>query len=150
MIGLASLGQAPGVPALTTGGISARLDRLPATRSVWRLVVLLGLGLFFEIFDLILSGYVAPGLVKSGILTPTTPGLFGTTGMAGFIAALFSGMFLATLACGFLADRFGRRAILPTRCCGIPRATCSWPARRRRRGWRSGGLRADWASGLRS
>jgi|SoiMetStandDraft_2_1073263.scaffolds.fasta_scaffold1222149_2 hypothetical protein len=54
MIGLASLGQAPGVPALTAGGISARLHRLPATRSVWRLVVLLGLGLFFEIFDLIL------------------------------------------------------------------------------------------------
>ena len=93
------------------GAISARLDRLPATRTVWKLVVLLGLGLFFEFYDLLFTGYVAPGLVKSGILTPTTAGLFGATGVASFVAALFSGLFIGTIACGFLADRFGRRAI---------------------------------------
>ena len=47
---------------------------------------------------------------ESGILSATTHGLFGTTGVASFIAALFSG-FIGTIACGFLADRFGRRAI---------------------------------------
>lgn len=93
------------------GAIAARLDRLPATRAVWKLVLLLSLGFFFELYDLLYTGYVAPGLVKSGILTPTTPGLFGTSGVASFIAALFSGLFLGTIACGFLADRFGRRAI---------------------------------------
>ena len=31
--------------------ISARLDRLPATRTVWRLITLLSLGLFFELYD---------------------------------------------------------------------------------------------------
>jgi putative MFS transporter len=97
--------------SLDAGSISARLDRLPATRSIWKLVVLLSLGFFFELYDLLYSGYVAPGLVKSGILTATTHGLFGSTGVASFIAALFSGLFIGTIACGFLADRFGRRAV---------------------------------------
>lgn len=96
---------------LDPGAILARLDRLPATPTVWRLVVLLGLGFFFELYDLLFTGYVAPGLVKAGILTPTTPGLFGASGVASFVAALFTGLFIGTIACGWLADRFGRRAI---------------------------------------
>jgi len=102
----------PGDPAGDTASIlSARLDRLPATRTIWKMVVLLSLGFFFEMYDLLFTGYVAPGLVKSGLLNATTPGLFGTTGVASFIAALFSGLFIGTIACGFLADRFGRRSI---------------------------------------
>ena len=97
--------------ATTAGTISARIDRLPATRTIWRIVILLSFGMFFELYDLLFSGYVAPGLVKSGLLSPNTPGLFGTSGVAGFIAALFTGLFLGTLLCGFLADRFGRRAV---------------------------------------
>jgi MFS transporter, putative metabolite:H+ symporter len=96
---------------VTAASISARLDRLPATRTVWKLIVLLSLGFFFELYDLLYSGYVAPGLIKSGILTSTTNGFFGFTGIASFIAALFAGLFIGTIACGSLADRFGRRAI---------------------------------------
>lgn len=96
---------------LSAGTISARLDRLPATRTVWKMIILLSVGLFFELYDLLFTGYVAPGLVKAAILTPTTPGLFGSTGVASFVAALFAGLFIGTIACGFLADRFGRRAI---------------------------------------
>ena len=95
----------------SAGEISARIDRLPATSAVWRAILLLSAGMFFELYDLLFSGYVAPGLVRSGVLTQTTTGLFGTTGVASFIAALFAGLFVGTLACGFLADRFGRRSI---------------------------------------
>jgi putative MFS transporter len=95
----------------TGAGIAARLDRLPATRTVWKLVCLLSLGGFFEFYDLFFTGYVAPGLVREGILTPTTPGLFGTSGIAGFVAALFCGLFVGTLVFSVVADRLGRRAV---------------------------------------
>ncbi len=91
--------------------IGPRLDRLPATRSVWTYIILLSLGGFFEYYDLFFTGYVAPGLVKSRILTTTTRGLFGSGGIASFVAAMFSGLFLGTLVLSFAADRFGRRKI---------------------------------------
>jgi putative MFS transporter len=91
--------------------IAGRLERLPATRGFWRRVTVLSLGGFFEFYDLFLAAYVAPGLVKSGILTTTTPGLFGTTGIAGFVASFFLGLFVGTALFGFVADRFGRRLI---------------------------------------
>ncbi|HEY4250441.1 MAG TPA: MFS transporter, partial [Roseomonas sp.] len=95
----------------TASEIGARLDRLPATRHVWFLILCLSLGGFFEFYDLFFTGYVAPGLIRDGILTPTTPGLFGTAGIASFIAALFAGLFIGTMVFGFVADRYGRRAI---------------------------------------
>jgi MFS transporter, putative metabolite:H+ symporter len=96
---------------LSGGAIAARLDRLPQTFTVWKLIILLSLGFFFELYDLLFTGNIAPGLVKSGILTSTTPGLFGSTGIASFVAALFAGLFIGAIACGFLADKYGRRAI---------------------------------------
>ncbi len=74
-------------------------------------MALISLGGFFEFYDLFFTGYIAPGLVRSGILTPTTPGLFGSTGIAGFVAAMFSGLFVGTALVSFVADRFGRRVI---------------------------------------
>jgi MFS transporter, putative metabolite:H+ symporter len=91
--------------------IAGRLERLPVTRGFWRRMTLLSLGGFFEFYDLFLAAYVAPGLVKSGILTATTPGLFGTSGIAGFVAAFFLGLFVGTALFGFVADRLGRRVI---------------------------------------
>jgi putative MFS transporter len=94
-----------------TVSIAARLERLPPGRAMWTRVLLLSLGGFFEFYDMFMSAYVGPGLVASGIFTPTTPGLFGTTGLAGFVAAFFAGLFFGTALFGFVADRFGRRLI---------------------------------------
>jgi putative MFS transporter len=80
-------------------------------KGTWSRVALISLGGFFEFYDLFFTGYIAPGLVRSGILTPTTPGLFGTTGIAGFVAAMFAGLFVGTALVSFVADRFGRRVI---------------------------------------
>jgi putative MFS transporter len=84
---------------------------LPVTRTIWTYVLLLSLGGFFEYYDLFFTGYIAPGLVRSGILTTTTRGLFGATGIASFVAAMFLGLFVGTALFGFVADRFGRRTI---------------------------------------
>jgi putative MFS transporter len=91
--------------------ISARLDRLPATRYIWRLVLLLSLGGCFEFYDLFFTAYIGPGLVRSGIFSSTSASLFGFNGLASFVAATFAGLFIGTMIFGFAADRFGRRLI---------------------------------------
>jgi putative MFS transporter len=91
--------------------IAGRLERLPATRGFWRRINLLSLGGFFEFYDLFMAAYIQPGLVKAGILTTTTPGLFGIGGFAGFVAFFFLGLFVGTALFGFIADRLGRRII---------------------------------------
>jgi putative MFS transporter len=91
--------------------ISRRLEGLPASSYLWRLVILLSLGGCFEIYDLFLTGYIAPGLNKSGLLTTTTQAFFGFSGIGAFVAATFAGLFVGTFFLGFLADRFGRRSI---------------------------------------
>jgi putative MFS transporter len=91
--------------------INARLDRLPATRYIWRLVLLLSLGGCFEFYDLFFTAYIGPGLVRSGIFSSTSATLFGFHGLASFVAATFAGLFIGTMIFGFTADRFGRRMI---------------------------------------
>jgi putative MFS transporter len=93
----------------TAASITARLDRLPATRQVWLMVILLSLGGFFEFYDLFFTGYVVPGLVREGLLRDISVGLF--TGPAVFPAATFAGLFIGTLVFGFVADKYGRRSV---------------------------------------
>jgi putative MFS transporter len=101
------LSAAPGGP----NDISRRLESLPASSYLWRLVILLSLGGCFEIYDLFLTGYIAPGLTRGGLLTTTTQSFFGFSGIGAFVAATFAGLFVGTFFLGFLADRYGRRAI---------------------------------------
>jgi MFS transporter, putative metabolite:H+ symporter len=91
--------------------VAARLDRLPPSRHIRRLVTLLSLGGWFEFYDLFFTAYIAIGLFKAGLFTPTTQGLFDLKGFASFVAALFLGLFIGTLAFSWLSDRYGRRLI---------------------------------------
>jgi putative MFS transporter len=113
------LAAAPGMP----DDIARRLESLPTSSYVWRLVILLSLGGCFEIYDLFLTGYIAPGLDRSGLLTTKTQAFFGFSGIGAFVAATFAGLFVGTFFLGFLADRFGRRSIFTYALLGYTAAT---------------------------
>lgn len=101
------MARAAGSPA----DIAARLDRLPPSRSVWGLIVLLSLGGCFEYYDLFMTAYVSPGLVQAGVFHTGAKGLFGLTDQAAFAASTFAGLYVGALAFSQLADRLGRRSI---------------------------------------
>ena len=44
-----------------------RLDRLPMARHIWYLVTLISLGGCFELYDLFLTAYIAPGLTRPAV-----------------------------------------------------------------------------------
>jgi MFS transporter, putative metabolite:H+ symporter len=101
----------------SAGMIAARLDRLPSARHIWYLVTLISLGHCFEIYDLFLTAYIAPGLNKAGMFTPESLGVFnvlgplGVGGIGTFVFALFAGLFIGTIVFGYVPDRYGRRTI---------------------------------------
>jgi putative MFS transporter len=93
----------------TRDEIVARLERLPPSRAVWGLIVLLSLGGCFEFYDLMMTAYISPVLAKAGVFHKA--GLFGLPDQASFVAATFLGLFIGTIAVSQVADRFGRRRV---------------------------------------
>jgi putative MFS transporter len=97
--------------------IAARLDRLPPSRTIWTIVVLISLGGLFEFYDLFFTGYVAPEMVKSGLFTPDSLGIFGSlksiavAGFGTFVFCTFAGLWIGVVVFGRAADRFGRRNV---------------------------------------
>ena len=91
--------------------ISARINRLPGTASLWKLVAQISMGGWFELYDLLFTGYIASGLTKSGLLISATQGTLEFNSVGAFIAATFAGLFVGSLFFGFLSDKFGRRFV---------------------------------------
>jgi MFS transporter, putative metabolite:H+ symporter len=91
--------------------IAARLDRLPSSRPLWNFVVLLSLGAFFEIYDLMMTAYVSPLMITSGVFAEGHTAALGLSDQAAFAAVTFAGLFVGTLLFGSAADRFGRRVV---------------------------------------
>jgi putative MFS transporter len=81
--------------------IGRRLDRLPVGRVHRKIVVAIGLGLFFEVYEIFLSSTIATAL--------KTEYGFGGTALQLLMASSFVGMFIGAAAFGRIADKIGRR-----------------------------------------
>ena len=81
--------------------VGGRLDRLPLTRLHRKVFYLVGVGMFFEGFDIYIAASVLGATYKTGFSTLAENGLF--------ISITFVGMTLGALLTGFLGDRYGRR-----------------------------------------
>src|ERR1700728_5132201 len=79
----------------------ARLDRLPASRFHYRILALIGGGMFLDAFEIYLQGAVLAALIGIGWSTPAQN--------ANFLSATFAGMVVGAWAAGILGDRYGRR-----------------------------------------
>ena len=90
--------------------IEARLDRIPASPYLWKLIALLSLGGFFEFYEVFMTAFVSPGLIRSGIFNTGPNGLFHLPDQATFASVTFLGLFLGTIILGGTPDRWGRRA----------------------------------------
>jgi MFS transporter, putative metabolite:H+ symporter len=97
--------------------IAARLDRLPSSRAVWTIILLISLGGVFEFYDLFFTAYVAPGMVKTGLFTPQSLGIFAAlkgiqvAGFGTFVFSTFAGLWFGVVVFGQAADRFGRKTV---------------------------------------
>jgi putative MFS transporter len=89
------------VPDPAERSIAARLDRLPLTRWHWALIVVVGLGSFFDLYEVFLGGVLGAVLTDEWQLS--------TNEKSFVIASAFIGMFVGAIALGIAADRFGRR-----------------------------------------
>jgi MFS transporter, putative metabolite:H+ symporter len=79
----------------------ARLDRLPMSAFHRRIMWLIGIGMFFDGFDIYVASTVLGATLKTGFSTLAQNALF--------VSLTFLGMMLGSLVTGFLGDRFGRR-----------------------------------------
>ncbi|MEV7382126.1 MFS transporter [Streptomyces lydicus] len=80
---------------------AARLDRLPPSRWHRRITFVVGIGAFFDLYEIFLGGVLAAVLAEQWHL--------GHTAKSWVIAAGFLGMFAGANVLSVLADRFGRR-----------------------------------------
>ncbi len=84
-----------------TVNAGARLDRLPISSFHRRILLLIGIGMFFDGFDVYVAATVLGATLQTG---------FSTLGQnAQFVSVTFLGMMLGSFLTGFLGDRYGRR-----------------------------------------
>jgi putative MFS transporter len=82
--------------------IADRLNRLPIVRTHRVATVVIGIGVFFDLFDIFLAGVLGTVLTRQFLLSPVQ--------LQSVLASGFLGMFVGAVGLGAFADRFGRRA----------------------------------------
>lgn len=84
--------------------ISERIERLPVTRTLWKVLLLTGVGWLFDAMDQGMVAGVMAAVGKEWHLLPSQLGLLGSAGAAG--------MALGALVAGLAADKWGRRTVI--------------------------------------
>ncbi|MGW1027749.1 hypothetical protein ACWD4J_29315 [Streptomyces sp. NPDC002577] len=94
--------QSPPTPVSPSvaANAAARLDRLPAGKWHRRITLVVGVGAFFDLYEIFLGGVLAAALAESWSLTSNQKSMV--------IASAFLGMFVGANVLSVLADRFGR------------------------------------------
>ena len=80
---------------------AARLDRLPISRFHWRILSLIGAGLFLDASEIYIGGGVTGALLRDGWSTLESN--------ATFVTMTFVGLVIGAWAAGIVGDRLGRR-----------------------------------------
>lgn len=88
-------------PEVVKAELAARLDRLPVTRLHRFFIAVVGVAVFFDLYDLFLAGTISTVLTKEFHVGPDELKLL--------LASAFLGAFVGALTLGRLADRIGRR-----------------------------------------
>ncbi|MDP4088423.1 MAG: MFS transporter [Bacillota bacterium] len=84
--------------------ISKRIERLPVTAMVWRVLFLTGIGWLFDAMDQGMVSGVMASIGKAWKLSPSSLGLLGSASAVG--------MAIGAAAAGMAADRWGRRSVV--------------------------------------
>ncbi|SIS93775.1 MFS transporter [Alicyclobacillus vulcanalis] len=82
--------------------VAARLNQMPLTRWHKRIAVIVGISLFFDLFDIYLSGVLGTVLTKAFHIAKSEQALL--------LSSAFLGMFIGSIGFNALADRVGRKA----------------------------------------
>jgi MFS transporter, putative metabolite:H+ symporter len=83
--------------------LAARLEALPLSNWHRMLTLIVGIGSFFDLYEVFLGGVLAPVLAKQWALS--------STGKSAVIACAFVGMFVGANLMSVLADHWGRRRV---------------------------------------
>lgn len=86
---------------LTLQEVSARLDRLPASRFHAKILIVAALSLLFDTLDTAVTGFVLASLRSTWHFDAKTIGVVSAIGLSGYLVGSF--------ICGFVADSIGRK-----------------------------------------